>query len=190
MPRRLWVATLSVWPGLAQIWTGQEVLGLMLAILFAGSLNLAIVSHLAWTEAFGTGLPTFFAALAAGTWVAGLGYTVWWAWRCHPERYVSEIDRLFRESNEHYLQGRWNDARRGYEQILTMDETDADALMQLGTLCQRVGQPDEARRNFRQCLDLEGGAKWRWEIDQALASLDREPAGQRAPRAVSEPRAA
>ena len=30
---------------------------------------------------------------------------------------------------------------------------------------------DEARRAFRQCLELEGGAKWRWEIRQALARL-------------------
>lgn len=174
MPRRLWIATLSLWPGLAQIWTGQEVLGLMLAVLFAGATNLAIVSHLVWTEAFGPGLSAFFAALAVGTWVAGLGYTLWWAWRCHPERYTIEIDRLYREASEHYLQGRWNDARRGYERILTMDETDADALMQLGTLSARAGRDAEARRNFRQCLELEGGAKWRWEIGRALEDLDRK----------------
>ncbi len=52
-----------------------------------------------------------------------------------------------------------------------MDETDADALMQLGTLFVRTEQPALARRAFRQCLELEGGAKWRWEINQALARL-------------------
>ncbi len=184
MPRRMWVATLSVWPGLPQIWTGQEVLGLILAALFAGSLNLALASHLVWTEAFGRGLPAFFAALAGGTWFAGLGYTVWWSWRCHPERYAAEIDALFREANEQYLQGRWNDARRGYEQILTMDETDADALMQLGTLSIRVGRGEEARRNFRQCLEQDGGAKWRWEIGQALGALDEAEGRVEAPRSA------
>ena len=52
-----------------------------------------------------------------------------------------------------------------------MDETDADALMQLGSLFVRTEQPVLARRAFRQCLELEGGVKWRWEIQQALARL-------------------
>jgi thioredoxin-like negative regulator of GroEL len=106
------------------------------------------------------------------TWVTGLGYTLWWIWRCHPERHRGQIDQLYREATEHYLQGRWNEARRRFEQILAMDETDADALMQLGTLFVRTDQPTLARRTFRQCLELESGAKWRWEISQVLLRLD------------------
>jgi tetratricopeptide (TPR) repeat protein len=171
MPRRLWIALLSAWPGLPQVWSGQEVLGLVLAALFAAALNLAIATRFVWTELFAPGFAAFFSVLAALTWFAGLGYTLWWVWRCHPERHQAEIDRLFREAIEHYLQGRWDDSRRRFEQILTLDETDADALVQLGTLYLRTDQPDLARRTFRQCLELEGGAKWRWEIGQALAKL-------------------
>ncbi|QDV38392.1 tetratricopeptide repeat protein [Tautonia plasticadhaerens] len=171
MPRRVWIAALSLWPGLPQVWSGQEVMGLILAGLFAATLNAAIVTHLIWTEAVSPALTTFVTALAAGTWVAGLAYTLWWVLRCHPERYRAEIEQLYREATEHYLRGRWNDARRRFEQILTMDETDADTLMHLGTLFLRTEQPDQARRAFRQCLELEGGTKWRWEIDQALARL-------------------
>lgn len=172
MPRRAWIALLSAWPGLAQIWTGQELLGLILAALFALALNLAVVTHWVWTEAFAPGWPAFFAALAAGTWLAGLGYTLWWLWRCHPDQHREEVDRLFGEALDLYLQGRWNEARRHYEQILARDETDADALLQLGTLYARTGQPALARRTFRQCLELEQGAKWCWEIEQALGRLD------------------
>jgi tetratricopeptide (TPR) repeat protein len=171
MPRRLWIAALSLWPGLPQIWSGQEVLGLILAILFAATLNLALVTRFLWTESFSPGWSGFFAALAALTWAAALGYTLWWIWRCHPERYRADIDRLYREALEAYLQGHWNDARGHYERILAMDETDADALLHLGTLFLRTDQPALARRSFRQCLELEGGAKWRWEIDQALGRL-------------------
>jgi len=174
MPRRLWIAALSVWPGLPQIWSGQEVLGLILAAVFAVALNLALVTQFIWTEAFAAGWSRFFVALAAGSWLAGLGYTLWWIWLCHPERFRVEIDRLYREATEAYLQGRWNEARRRWERILAMDETDADALMQLGTLLLRTEQPALARRAFRQCLELEGGAKWRWEIGQALARLGEE----------------
>jgi len=171
MPKRIGIATLSLWPGLAQIWIGQEVLGLILAGLFAATLNLAVVSSFIWTETFAPGCAAFFASLAAVTWLAGFGYTLWWIWRCHPERHRIDIDRLYREAAEEYLQGRWNEARRRLEQILAMDETDADVLMQLGTLFLRTDQPALARRSFRQCLELEKGTKWRWEISQALARL-------------------
>ena len=171
MPRRHWIAVLSVWPGLPQIWSGQEFLGLILAALFALTLNLAIVTQFLWTEAFAPGWPAFFAALAALTWLVGLGYTLYWIWRCHPERYRVDIDKLFRDATEHYLQGRWNEARKRYEEILALDETDADALMQLGSLYLRTDQRALARKTFRQCLELEGGLKWRWEIGQALARL-------------------
>jgi Flp pilus assembly protein TadD len=52
-----------------------------------------------------------------------------------------------------------------------MDESDSDALMQLGAVYVRTNQPTLARRTFRQCLESKQGAKWRWEIRQALARL-------------------
>src|SRR5207248_9995883 len=138
------------------------------------TLNAAILAQAVWTEALPPGLPAFCAAVAVLTWLAGLGYTLWWIWRCHPERHHAEIDRLYREALEHYLRGQWSDARRRLEQVLALDETDADALMQLGTLFVRTAQPDLARRTFRQCLELEGGAKRRWEIGRALGRLRDE----------------
>ena len=171
MPRRTWIGVLTIWPGLAQVWTGQEVLGLILAILFAATLDLAIVARWIWIEAFAPGWSGVFATLAILTWVASFAYTLWWVWLCHPQRFRQEIERLFRDAMEAYLQGRWNDSRKRIERILAIDETDADALLQLGTLHVRLHQPALARRAFRQCLELEGGAKWRWEIEQALDAI-------------------
>jgi tetratricopeptide (TPR) repeat protein len=175
VPRRHWIAALSLWPGLPQIWSGQEVLGLILAALFAATLNLAIVAQFIWTEAFAPGWAGFFGALAACSWLASLGYTLSWVWLCHPSGHRAEIDRLFREAAEFYLQGHYHEARGRFERILAMDDNDADALMQLGTLFIRTEQPSLARRSFRQCLELEGGAKWRWEIQQVLARLGDGP---------------
>lgn len=171
MPKRLWIAGLGVWPGLAQIWSGQDVLGMFLALAFAILLNLTLVSRYIWTEAFAPGWPGVFALLSAFAWGASLAYTLWWVWLCHPERHRVEIDRLYREATEMYLQGRWNEARRRLEAILVRDETDADALMQLGSLFVKTEQPSLARRTFRRCLELDAGAKWRWEIGQALTRL-------------------
>jgi tetratricopeptide (TPR) repeat protein len=174
VPKRAWIALLSFWPGLAQIWSGQEVLGLILAALFAASLNLAIVAGSIWTEAFAPGWAAFFATFAFLTWAASFAYTLWWVWLCHPERYRREIERLFHDAMEAYLQGRWDESRKRIERILTLDETDADALMHLGTLYVRLQQPALARRAFRQCLQLEGGSKWRWEAQNAMKRLGDE----------------
>jgi hypothetical protein len=46
--------------------------------------------------------------------------------------------------------------------------------MHLGTLYVRLQQPVMARRAFRQCLELERGAKWRWEVGQVLAKLGED----------------
>lgn len=172
MPRRLRVVLLSIWPGLPQIWSGQEALGLILAGLFAATLNLAIVGRWIWTELFAPALTSFFACLAAVSWLAAMAYTLWWLWRCHPEQHRDEIDRAFRQALEHYLRGRWDDARRGFEAVLALDENDADALMHLGTLYLRTEQPALARRTYKQCLELERGGKWRWEIERALSKSD------------------
>ena len=171
MPKRLRFAALSLWPGLAQIWSGQEVLGLIFGLLFAATLNLSVITHYIWTESFANGWPGFFTALTVCTWCASFGYTLWWIWLCHPEGHRPEIDRLYREAIESYLQGRFAESRARLEQIVGLDDTDADALMQLGTLFVRTDQPLQARRAFRQCLELDGGSKWRWEIDQQMARL-------------------
>jgi cytochrome c-type biogenesis protein CcmH/NrfG len=171
MPRRFRIVALSFWPGLAQIWSGQVILGLLLGFLFASTLNLAIASRWIWIEAFMPGWTDFFAALAVVSWLVSLGYTLWWVGLCHPDRHGGEIDHLFREAHQAYLQGRWKDAKLRLERILARDETDVDALMQLGSLYLRTQQRALARQAFRQCLTLKGGAKWQWEIRQALARI-------------------
>jgi hypothetical protein len=172
MTGRFRVVALSFWPGLAQIWLGQEVLGLLLGLFFAWALNLAMISRWIWYEAFSPGWADFLAILAGVSWLATLGYTVWWVGLCHPERHRREIERLFREAHEAYLQGRWSDSKRRIERILAWDETDADALMQLGSIYLRTRQPALARRTFQQALESKAGFKWQWEITQALRRLD------------------
>lgn len=172
MPARPWIALFSLWPGLAQIWTGQELLGIFFATLFTLSVNACVISTCIWTSLIPASWFPFCASLAATTWLAAMGYTIWWGWRCHPDKHRVEIERLFRESFELYLQGRWSEARARCEAILARDETDADCLFQLGLIYAHGGHPELARQSFRQCLDLESGARWRWEIGQTLKRLD------------------
>jgi hypothetical protein len=175
MTRQVRIVALSVWPGLAQIWSGQEVLGILLGMFFAAALDAAALGRWIWQDALPAGWTDFLAILAGVTWLASLGYTLWWVRFCHPERHRIEIDRLFREAHEAYLRGQWGESRRRIERILALDESDSDALMQLGAIYVRSDQPTLARRTFRQCLESKRGAKWRWEIGQALAQLGDGP---------------
>jgi tetratricopeptide (TPR) repeat protein len=176
MLRRIWLSLLSFWPGLAQIWSGQIVLGLILAAWFSLALNLAVITHQIWTDVLDPRWSGFFLALAAATWLLGLAYTLWWIWRCHPHRHRDEIDQLYRVALESYLQGRWNDARLSLERVLTLDETDVDALMQLATLYARTHRPDHARRALRQALELDSKAKWRWELGELWKRVEESEA--------------
>ncbi len=160
MHRRFRIVALCFWPGLAQIWLGQEVLGLILAALFASTLNLAIVARWIWIDAFDPGWSEFLGILALVSWLASFGYTVWWVGLCHPARHRHEIDKLFRQAHESYLQGRWSDSRRRLEQILARDESDADALMQLGNSVSSHRAADFGSSYVSAMLTI----KWRREV--------------------------
>ncbi len=169
--RRRWIPCLSLWPGLAQIWSGQEWLGLILAAFFGLNLNAALLTSIVWRDAVPQSAVVFFFACCAATWASTLAYSLWWNWRCHPEQHRLEIDRLYRQSLESYLQGRWNEARRLCEQILARDEADTEALMQLALSHARLGEAEHARRALQQCTECDPSRKWRWEIDRELKRL-------------------
>jgi hypothetical protein len=48
MPRQFRIVALSIWRGLAPIWSGQEVLGLLLGVFLASAPNLALVARWIW----------------------------------------------------------------------------------------------------------------------------------------------
>ena len=117
------------------------------------------------------GLVGFFASLAAVIWLVSFAYTLCWVGFCHPDRHRSEIDRLFREAQEAYLQGRWLDSRRGssgswrWTRPMPMRHTTGESLS--------FERTAGLAPTFRQCLEWHG-AQWRWEIQQALARLGEE----------------
>jgi hypothetical protein len=145
-------------PGLARIWSGQEILGILSGVFFAAALNVAVMGRWIQPGALPSGWAGCVATLAGVTWLASLSYTIWWARSCHPDRHRIEIDRHFRAAHEAYLRGHRGESRRRIERITARDESDSDAVMQVGT-------PNVSNTP----ADL--GAKWRWEIRRALARL-------------------
>ena len=128
MPKRYRAVALTIWPGLAQIWLGQEALGLLLGVCFASTLNLAIVSRWIWKEVFAPGWSDFFLILASAWWLASLAYTLWWIGICHPDRHRAEIDRLLPGGARGILAGEvagfesagWSGSWRGMRRMPTL----------------------------------------------------------------------
>ena len=170
---RRWLPVLALWPGLAQIWCGQEWLGLILATVFTLNLNAALLTSLLWTEAAPSTTVSFFVVCCAATWLLAMGYSVWWGWRWHPDQHAAQIEKLYRDGFNHYIQEHWNESRRACEQLLTLNEADVDALHLLGMSLSRLGHGDLARRAFRECMQIPEGKKWGWEIERELQRLDR-----------------
>ena len=171
MSKRIGLALLSVWPGLPQICMRHEVAGLAIATCFAVLINTALVATFVWTEALAVEWLWAIWVSAAGLWLASALVTGWWLWRRHPERFRQVNDQLYREALHEYLGGRWSEARWRLDRILSADQGDCDALIQLGTLCRHTGQTEDARRMLRRCRELDTAGKWRWEIDRELAYL-------------------
>jgi len=172
--RRYRVVGLCVWPGLPQIWAGQVATGLLLASFFAFALNTSVLTQWVYTDwlepryrqVLWVVSLTFYAAMAA--------WTAVWAWKFHPEKFRLEIERLFRQSGDAYLHGRWAESRDQLERIVALDPSDTEALLRLARLLERTGQKELAVRVLHQCGDTPGAVRWQWEIDQMSRRLRAE----------------
>lgn len=169
--RRFRVTALVLWPGLPQIWTGQVALGLILAGMFAGLVNFAIVSQWVYVRWFDAGTRQAIWAVAGFLFAGTAGWTVVWAWKFHPDLFQVEIETLYRESAESYLKGRWAAARDQLERLIGLDPSDTEAHLRLARLLARTGETELARRVLDDCRDTPRANFWRWEIDRLAESL-------------------
>ena len=169
--RRFHLVTLCFWPGLPQIWAGQVITGLATASLFALLFNACIVFQWIYTDWADASQRQMLWLITILTHLSMLAWTVVWAWKFHPEKFRQEIDRLFRESNDNYLKGRWALARDQLENLIAIDPQDTEALLRLTRVLYRTGEKSLAFRALSQCKDTPGAARWQWEIEQMASQM-------------------
>ena len=171
MRDRPWI--LSLWPGLPRLWLQGELSGLLLAVVFAGLLQVALVTSFIWQEL----VPI---ELRATTWVT-LG-CVWLvsaakSYRNLPylsgQRYHDSIDALYHEAQTEYLKGNWYQAEALLQRVLREDVGDVDARLMLASLYRHVRRTGEAREQLRQLERFKLARKWQLEIRQEFELLDR-----------------
>ncbi|MDA0254321.1 MAG: tetratricopeptide repeat protein [Planctomycetota bacterium] len=158
-----------VWPGLPWLWLRGSMAGLVLAVAFAITLDVAIVTTFIWPGL--VELP-----LTIGCWTAAglvwLASTVS-ALAAFPAALASpppaEVDPLFIRARDAYLARDWLTAEVRLREVLDASPTDGEAQLLLGTLLRRVGRLDEAATALEKLAASDSGIRWR----QAIAAEQR-----------------
>jgi len=155
---------LLLWPGLPQTWLSASSVGLMVAVLAAGLLNLALAATLLWSELLPEALRTALWLLVAMLW-GGSGAVAWRVVsRGGSSREQPGCDAMFHRAMEQYLKGDWFETEKTLRKLLRYDPRDVDARLMLATLLRHVGRLDEALAELEGLSRLEPAQKWELEI--------------------------
>ena len=160
------------WPGLPWAWLRGSVMGLVLAVAFAVTLDMAVLATWIWSELLGLPLQIVFWAAAAAIWLAA---TVSACSSFPPSLQLGRdpaTDALFVKARDAYLARDWLGAETRLRALLDVAPTDGEAQLLLGTLLRRVGRPTEARRALEKLARSDSGSPWRTAIAAELARLD------------------
>jgi hypothetical protein len=159
------------WPGLPWAWLRGSVSGLVLALAFAVSIDMALVTTFIWPGL--VELP-----LTVGLWTA---VAVLWlvsavsAAASFPPPLAAarsaETDELFVRARDAYLARDWLQAEARIRDLLKAAPTDGEAQLLHATLMRRTSRPNEARRALEQLARSDSGAAWGHEIAVELRRL-------------------
>jgi hypothetical protein len=80
------------------------------------------------------------------------------------EKRRSQMDQMFREAQQRYLENDWVAAEQLLLILLKQDARDVEARLMLSTLWRHQGRLEEAGRQLDRLERLEAAGKWRQEI--------------------------
>lgn len=167
-----------VWPGLPWAWLRGSRAGLVLALAFAVSVDVAVVTTFIWPDL--VELPLTLAAWTA-VGVIWLASTVSAAAAFPPplvRPVPAEVDPLFVKARAAYLARDWVAAETRLRELLALAPTDGEAQLLLATLLRRAGRLAEAGAELEKLSASDAGIRWRAAIAaerQQLAAA-RQPA--------------
>lgn len=169
-----------LWPGLPWVWLRGSTAGLVLALAFAVSLDVALVTTCVWPDL--AELP-FAIAVWAATGVVWLASAVSAAAAFPPSLArppAAETDPLFVKARDAYLARDWVVAETRLRELLDLSPTDGEAQLLLATLLRRVGRLAEARDALAKLSASDSGARWRAAVAVERARMETAGRGQTA----------
>jgi hypothetical protein len=172
------------WPGLPWLWLRGSRAGLVLAMAFAVSLDVAVVTTFIWPDL--VELPVTF-AVWAGVAVIWLASTVSGA-AAFPSPLATpkaaDVDPLYVKARDAYLARDWVAAETRLRDLLAIAPTDGEAQLLLATLLRRVDRLAEAREALEKLSASDSGVRWRRAI---AAEQEHITAGGRGDSGGDEP---
>ena len=162
----------AFWPGFAGLWNGGTPTCLVLALLFALSVNSAILCSFVWTE-FGS------VELQVTLWVASclcFGFAATYSFiSSRGQASLRESARdLFLRAQREYLGGDWSEAEKLLGQIVKRQPGDVEARLFLATIHRHTNRLNEARDQLHRLSKLTRSAAWSMEIAREWQQLSRQ----------------
>jgi hypothetical protein len=180
-----------LWPGLPWVWLRGSLTGLVVALGFAVTLDVAVVTTWIWTDLIG--LPSTVAVWSAAValWLMATASAVSSFPPPIPVGRIPDADRLFVAARNAYLARDWAGAEARLEQLLTIAPTDGEAQLLKATLLRRVGRLEESRSALEQLARSDSGAVWTTAIGRERSLLEaasRDDSPTTLPMAAPPPR--
>jgi tetratricopeptide (TPR) repeat protein len=173
------------WPGLPWLWLRGSLSGLVLALAFAVSLDIAILGTFIWSGLFELQLTVGLWAAVAAIWLIS---TVSAAAAFPPSISTprrDQADALFARARDSYLARDWVQAEARLRELLAISPTDGEAQLLHATLLRRTGRPAEAKKALEKLAHSDSGAAWTHEIAGELRRLDGPPEPSESPQGPS-----
>jgi hypothetical protein len=166
------------WPGLPWAWLRGSLMGLVLAVAFAVTLDMAVLATWIWSELAGLPLQITLWTAVAAIWLVATAS----AWSSFPPPIQlgrdPATDLLFVKARDAYLARDWLGAETRLRAVLSVAPTDGEAQLLLGTLLRRVGRLDEARNALEKLSQSDSGRPWQAVIRTEMSRLQAAPADE------------
>ena len=163
-----------VWPGMPWLWLRGSRLGLILALAFAVTIDVAVLTTFIWTELAGLAFSISLWTAAAAIWLISTASAVSAFPPPIPRGRADAADRLFVQARDAYLARDWLAAETHVKALLAVSPTDGEAQLLWGTLLRRVGRRAESREALTKLSRSDSGGPWRVAIARELALLESE----------------
>lgn len=171
MQARSWL--ICIWPGLPRLWWRGDLRALLLAGIFAATVDLWLLANFVW--------PEFLTRTAANA--CGIAALTLWVFSCWEGRrwlrlwQAQSLDRgpedLFIEAQREYLNRHWFETEHLLLEVIRKCERDVESQLLLATVYRHTGRIAEAKERLQRLERFEGAAKWAPEIRQERRLLER-----------------
>jgi hypothetical protein len=161
-----------VWPGLPWLWLRGSRSGLVLALAFGITIDVAVLTTFIWPELARAEFTIAVWTAAIAIWVAATASAACAFPPPLPRVRPGAVDELFAQARDAYLARDWLAAEAHLHALLAIAPTDGEAQLLWGTLLRRVGRLAEAREALAKLSRSDSGARWQAAIARELALLD------------------